>query len=555
MKSFLCFLAGSAVGSLVFFWKASPSSPEAGMALRVGVETSHNPQKSGAAPRNPASDPDPIAADRASQPAAAKDASLALKAVLSAKKRSDQLRALTGLIDKLPSGQLGQFFSSITESDLTAGQKRMVTNVLIQRWAETDPAAAAEFFKGLPPRDQLANVDILANSWASYDPSGALAWAQSLPPSQARLSALGQTLAKTIETDPESALREFGRLDKSTARSVSMQMYSAWVDTDPSSAVKSVLTAAEGGTVGDAAAQMVAGKWAKSDPAAALKWLMENGNGSSPMLGGFAAALVNAAGAVDPRATVEAINGLPSSLASVNSLRTSAIKLWLDADPAAAKAWFSQQPPATQTEYALAATRNSLTPANAEAMIPLVEGMSQSGAKTTALINILKQWASAQPEAALRYASQMQDRATVAQIMPSLLQGMASVYPDLALNTALALPQDPARDKALVNIATNWASKDPVKSSAQILALPESNERTSMLAGTGAVWAYTNPAAASTWAQSLPVSPARDTVLAAVADTLSTTHPEIATANAQGISDASMRAKALAKIASKKGGS
>jgi hypothetical protein len=477
------------------------------------------------------------------------DSARALQGAVATKKLSERARLIADIVGRVDPGKLGALYEAMQALPLSLAERRLVRDALFQRWAEVDPSGATAYLSSLSVAERNACLDALASAWAAYDPTATLAWAQKLPASLNRYNAMGAALAKLVTVDRDAALAAFSKLDLSASRAVSAPLYGAWVEQDPENALKSALNLVETGGLLSSTLSSLGGKWARNDPAAALKWIAEHPLALAPLAGNFTLAIVTSASAADPRDTMEAIMAKPNTDENANLLRVAAASSWMVYDPEAARQWLGSQSMETQSQIIFNVAGPRGNPLNPEAWLPLVEGLPPSAARTTAFRTLLTQWATFQPLNSLEYLSQINDPALLEQITPSVAQGMAKTDPQLAFKLVLDLPENATRQQTLVKITNTWASLNPQQASTQIAALPEGENRANLLVQVAAVWAQSNPAAVSNWAQNLPDGMSgRDNALSALASILVAQHPDLARQNAEAIRAPEFRQSIVGKI-------
>lgn len=474
----------------------------------------------------------------------------ALQEAVAVKKLSERARLIAAIVGRVNADKFGALYEVIAGLPLPPAEIRQLNDALFQRWAEVDPKGATDYFSRLGTAEQLAAIGTLTSGWAAYDPAAALAWAQGLPSSLNRYNAMGLALAKLVTVDRDAALTFFGKLDLPASRAVSGELYETWIEIDADSAIKSALNLVESGGLLESALSPLGHKWARNDPAAALKWVTDNPLMLSPLSSRLAMAIVDVASTVDPQRTMEAMMAKSNTDETTNLLRVSAASSWMVYDPESARQWLQSQSIETQSQIVFGVAGPRGNPINPEAWLPLAQGLPASEARTTAFQTLLSRWAAFQPLDSLQYLAQLNDAGLINQITPAVAQGVAKTDPQLAFKLVLDLPENDARERALTKITSTWAGLNPEQASAQISALPESESRTNLLLQTAAVWAQSNPSGASMWAQNLPVEmTGRDSALSALASVLFKKHPDLARQNAEAIHSPQFRQEILSRIA------
>jgi hypothetical protein len=183
---------------------------------------------------------------------------------------------------------------------------------LVRRWAEVDPAQAAEWSAGLgeggPHGAVMTQVAI---TWANSDVEAAARWVSSLPMNQATAEATIALSYEAARTRPLLALETAGHLDPSPQRDESLAFaLSQWVASDfaaardwtlsmPPSDLRQRLVAAvstsapngqaaaelaaiqlDPGDAQDRAAVSIVQQWAQTSPEAAAAWVEQFEDGA-----------------------------------------------------------------------------------------------------------------------------------------------------------------------------------------------------------------------------------------------------------------------------------
>lgn len=179
--------------------------------------------------------------------------------------------------------------------------------LLLRRWAERNPVAAAAWVDQLPEgalrREAIQHVAIV---WANADLAGALQWVQHLSSGEAKQSALlniGYEAARSAPLEslqvavelpagrnrdellahaasqwaasaPAAAAEWAGRIPDAGLRGqILARIATAWAELDPTAAAGLVTTALPAGSVQDRAVTAVVQRWAQQSPEAAANWV------------------------------------------------------------------------------------------------------------------------------------------------------------------------------------------------------------------------------------------------------------------------------------------
>ena len=174
-----------------------------------------------------------------------------------------------------------------------------------QVWAEKDPAAAAAYFRSLPPGELKASG--IVKAWAAKDPEAALRWAGQANTFE-RADLIGTAVASVAGSDVGMAAALISQMEDGVLRdTATASLTTAWVAKDPTAAL-SWAAALPAGPARDKALADSSSIWAGSDSAAAAAWAAKAPEGSLP-LKAYSAIM----GVVrrDPAAAYAWINELP----------------------------------------------------------------------------------------------------------------------------------------------------------------------------------------------------------------------------------------------------
>ena len=125
------------------------------------------------------------------------------------------------------------------------------------------------------------------------------------------------------------------------------------------------------------------------------------------------------------------------------------------------------------------------------------------------VLNRLRSWARADPEAALIWGRQQTNEAERSEALTDACFQIAGVNPERAL--ALAEQFNLSQDAALENLAQQWAAKDLTAAYSWIMRQPADDRRNAMMTGMTFIWSQTEPAVAAQFvAQQMSPGAAQD---------------------------------------------
>ena len=159
---------------------------------------------------------------------------------------------------------------------LKNGTMLTIVPMLITRWAEFDPKAAADFAladKGGQGWEYGFAINTVASAWGKKDAAGAKAWALALTDAAKRRWAVAGVATSLTETDPMRAIAWLQQLPAAQRGGEAYdEVFNHWATRDPSTAAHQAMTLPPGDTRARAI-RAVADRWADSDPRAALAWV------------------------------------------------------------------------------------------------------------------------------------------------------------------------------------------------------------------------------------------------------------------------------------------
>ncbi len=173
---------------------------------------------------------------------------------------SADLDSAKAWINQLPPGSLKTSISSgnAVESPNATGWKQALRlpsgpirnnalNLLIQRWSESDAAAAAPVFyetlANRPPMQATA-VSNAVTAWLNQDEQAASQWVASLPSGNARDAATMPIIDLTLKTDPATAFNWAASMSTAVQRNAQInRVLSQWAATDATAAITAVQNA------------------------------------------------------------------------------------------------------------------------------------------------------------------------------------------------------------------------------------------------------------------------------------------------------------------------
>ncbi len=265
-------------------------------------------------------------------------------AIISALREPNELRRVHDLMEAVSQMGLREITSALALAQkLPAQERESLMPVLVARWAEIDPAAAAQFALTIPESvSRSMTMRATLGVWIATSPEAAMAWASSLPPGQQRSRTITDVLSALAQRDPVSALHLLERLPKDRARdNSSFNILSEWAKSNPRAAADYWMETipSTGPDVNGTLAQ-IAGLWARSNPQEALTWarLLPESAAKNNTLG----SIIGGMAGKDPQQAVSQLAQLPA--ASQASAAGEVARQWAQNNATAAATWAGRLP-------------------------------------------------------------------------------------------------------------------------------------------------------------------------------------------------------------------
>ena len=415
---------------------------------------------------------------------------------------------------------------------------------LARQHGKTLEAMAAEM--AAAPKDQDSHFNspkyvglyaLLAAVKAESDPGAALDWAKSVP-EDVRNQCLRTILPLLAKSDPEAARKA---LDDMKSKQVGARSFI--------------------GSGREQVMDQIVGEIGKTDPAAALQWAVKAGGEGhdhiSPIANLMRSAL--AEGRLTPQ---EAFALIQEQKSEGDGIRINVLRKMWNGLPAGAFA--------SAAEW--------------------LRDIESADAKSWALAGLVPAWAKSDPEAAMRFAHELDDAGVRRSIFGEMLssstrQGAAASLPDaLAIipesdraevikehlrmhfsdrmlddgypaldpaifaNSLLDTPVGKARDEATKAALGRWGALDPVAAVEWAGQQPAGDLRTASLMGAVEGWAEYDAWSVSQWLAEQPRGPDRDAATHQLARSLRTQEPDSAWTWAADIADPATRLEARAAV-------
>ena len=170
-------------------------------------------------------------------------------------------------------------------------EQQIYMALALKRWAELQPAAAAEYLRASGNLDSgiLSLRQVLLGVWSASDPAAAIAWAKSLPEKDKQQGAMQDILHATARRDADQAiaLARAHAPELLADGTLSSAIDDALGKSDPERNARTIASLGNADSVASAARQ-----WAEKDSDAAMRWAGIDGRKTSRcsaqgLVGGF----------------------------------------------------------------------------------------------------------------------------------------------------------------------------------------------------------------------------------------------------------------------------
>jgi hypothetical protein len=349
--------------------------------------------------------------------------------------RQELLKQWAGSVDP---GSMEATLEEIGEEIEDPGLRSEAHAVLLSLWVERDLAAVAAWFGGRPSADALHQEarDQLVRAFARREPSEIVSWMEQSLPEPVRRELYSPFFRQWARQDPAAAegqLQQLSRYSPGEAmfwNDLAAQVAGQWANRDLDSAVAWVQTLPEGQAKSQAlvqisyrwaaadpraaaayaarekdpvALEVVAGKWAESDPQSALGWLEALPADERRDRAVTQAATVWAQ--KDPHAAAKGIGQIPEGAFRERAAERLA-GAWAEADASAAAQWLGNLPNTRSRDAAVGAFCGAIAEAHPERAFAWARTISSESLRHESLRQAGISWLEKDPQAARRAIAQ-----------------------------------------------------------------------------------------------------------------------------------------------------
>lgn len=357
---------------------------------------------------------------------------------------SNRIEALLEFYGGLTPAQLAEEATKL--ENLPMNERIMASFLLFGRWAEVDPTAAMAFSNTMGMAGNFVRPTVL-QSWASVDPANA---------------------AKYYQDNP----REF--------------------------AMMGMMGGGRGGPGGgQGGAAIIAGEWARQDPAAAMAWAAslttEKGQAMNSVVSEIAK--------TDPRKAAEMIGQM--DLADRGDAYRSVAERYGAQDFVDAQTWIRTLPTEEQAG-ALGSAIRGLSGTDPIAAAKALAGMAAGEEKDRVMDDVVGNLARKDPQAAADLLKQQESEDAQRNGMRALMPAWTSQNPQAALDYANSFPQGNVRDNAL----QSWVMSNSTGAPAEVIkvaaTINDEGDRQRSIGVAAMRWMREDPTAAKAYVEASP---------------------------------------------------
>jgi hypothetical protein len=358
---------------------------------------------------------------------------------------SNRVQALLDFYANLTPEQLAEEATKLENLPIT--ERMMASFLLFGRWAEVDPTAAMAFSNTMGMAGNFVRPTVL-QSWASVDPANA---------------------AKYYSENP----REFAMMGMMGGGG----------------------PGGRGGPGGQSGAAIIAGEWARQDPAGAMAWAAtlttEKGQAMN--------SVVTEIAKTDPRKAAEMIGQMDAD--DRGGAYRSVAAQYGALDFAEAQTWIRTLP-ADEQATALASAVRGLSGTDPAAAGVQLNSMEEGEAKERIVDDVIVNLARKDPEAAATLLKQQESEEAQRDGMRELMSAWTIQNPTAALAYANSFEQGSVRDSALQSYVWSNASGSPAETVKVAAMIDDDGDRDRAIGIATMRWMREDPTAAKAYVES-----------------------------------------------------
>lgn len=209
-------------------------------------------------------------------------------------------------------------------------------DLLVQRWAQIEPAGALAYVMGCAPTERHALISAVFVSWVVGDAEAACTAFEKLEPNGVREAAFKGLVSGWVSADPTEAVAYLSAVsDRDLSRSAPAELVETLWSHGPV-ATAAFLATLKTGELKIGAFRHLARNWAEQEPAAAAQWAARLGE--APHAVAALREIAHTWSAATPTAAASWAGSLPSGVQRKAAI-AEVVGVWATVAPAAAAEW------------------------------------------------------------------------------------------------------------------------------------------------------------------------------------------------------------------------
>jgi hypothetical protein len=412
-----------------------------------------------------------------------------------------RLLDLAKLADRVPLAEVTAFLAA-AQKQRTYGAGFQFSQMLLARWAETDPAAAMRYAEEIPDRQRRdLSAQAVLDAWTRCDPAAAQSWVMALAPPR-RKAMMNVFVSAIADGDPNRAVAFVGGLpdtDAGVRRQMETMVARAWGQRDGPSAMAWAEKERDSGHRRQLV-QAVLWPWSQTDPKAAADYLSALPRSSEWQ--GLAQSLAGSWAEQSPDDALCWAQSLTDDRMRNQALQTVAQRVARDDVDRALRIADTISPPSLQAQ-AVQSIISVIVNQDPDTAIRLAKALPTARQRAQVVDSIFWNLNHTNADAALRLIEDLRadlQPGRYASFLSSIVGSRAEYDVAGALDLCRRLPAGDNRDQAVQSVLQRWVRSSPTDAAAYADALPDGNAKSNALRNLAYAWAGSDPRAAIEWA-------------------------------------------------------
>jgi hypothetical protein len=415
-------------------------------------------------------------------------------------------------------------------------------NLLIQRWAETDPAAAVQHLDQ-NNKDSYWLRSTAYRAWAMKDARAALERAKQYASRAERRRSLTAVADGWGRLDRPAALTWALKIDDPGIRhDATLQVLRTWSAQNPRQAFDYALHMKSPRIQPRDLANLISIHSGDTQVALDLVEQMADGPQKLEVKSQIARELAH----TDPASAASYAMSLPAGRHQSNAISTVASE-WAREDRTAALEWVNKLPKSNAQKSALDLVLSHWAEEDPLAAAEYTISQVAPEQMSSALNSLSRTWGQSDPRQALDWSATLDSEARQ-QCQEQILDTWSDSEPATAADYMVRVDDVELQRKVASRIAGDYASADPASAARWVERLSDDEARERAATSVSRRWAQTDAYAASEWLSKMEAGPTRDGAISGFTSGLAEIEPEGAANWAATISDESKRAASVRSV-------